>query len=1161
MSNSGLRISIPRTSTLSDAESKYTSFTVVVETSISTWEVQRRYKQFASFNATLLSQKSPLCAVLPVFPKKKVMGLLQQTFVEERREALEAYLNQVIRLPHALTSKPIIDFLQSETAQNLSIHLQMVSMGSQLANCQSLCSNLKEQLIRSNEEIRKYTSTIDFMNGRINALENIINGNGNNGSGMMQATPAKIGSSKVDVDTTPHSESSWSGVTNDSEISDQNKSGELSELKIRTGHDEASSSMNKSDIVNPIPMSPKPGYFIKQMLNLDKDLNHQSHQEGSNGRNSQEFFDDSSLRGSTDYWSSGSTHSFADLRDLDDDLDDDHEYQGDNLPESESKQRQQSTGSEIIPSVLLASGNDEVWERLIDEVVTMISPQESQVQYRLSASRYVGKCTRKILGAQVYEIGLQGLRCFLPDDPIRMSTFLCRGFESGWFVRLNEQMCRLSGGGNSNNNSSSSTDNTDTDTNSQHQAHALSNISFVNNNENNGHKLQCLVDNVLGVEVLANVRLELCLMAFFEDFDRLFGKDHLFKRSILLIRAWWVYESNVSTSCGISDFPFCILILSIVNRFHKQIHHPFHALSFFLAEYSTLDFEKQIITINGPVAKEKFLQEKNNSENDNLISADFLNRYRKLTLAIDEDESSTMELLSETIGDSSFSDAAYVSNRLLNKSNYIQTVCEYSPKPFIIAHPLLPGMIFDMPTAVLQRKKDSIVEAFRDGARALLPILSADLNSVNSGSINAHQMIEKFYKNVTARFGRGWRPDMPPLVGQSQSADQGILRTPSTSASNRVRSSSRGSQDHRLVTLSNDSSGSGPYASVETMSYALDKNDLTEEINIDDVFWISLDKLWEKVRYCNLILESQISESALRILSRQILYEKGALPVGEIGKMLQEACSGISNMSLVLKERFGGLKKFLESYPDDFVLANDHPFNPNVHLKDSLSIEELGMIMRGESLTRLSQGSSSSSKVKKNQRGGHATSNRTSIGRKKSPAPTMQLSQDIQQGMHVPIPYSRTFSSDSLSRRASSGNLSSRNNSMSGQYTMHNGNGNNGNNGNGNNNGIGNGNNNGNNGNGNNNNVPSSASLTQSIDEGSMLSTIQQRNHQQRNSMSSASDLDLGHFSQLGLMGMPDPMAPEFKPRVSGSSFGIGEPLNGQTRRRSSGGSQSHNNF
>ena len=102
-----------------------------------------------------------------------------------------------------------------------------------------------------------------------------------------------------------------------------------------------------------------------------------------------------------------------------------------------------------------------------------------------------------------------------------------------------------------------------------------------------------------------------------------------------------------------------------------------------------------------------------------------MNRYRKLTLAIDEDESSTMELLSETIGDNTYSDAAFVSNRLLNKANYVQTVCEYSPKPIIIAHPLLPGMIFDMPTAILQRKKESIVEAFRGGAKALLPILSA----------------------------------------------------------------------------------------------------------------------------------------------------------------------------------------------------------------------------------------------------------------------------------------------------------------------------------------------------------------------------------------------------------------------------------------------------
>ena len=65
-------------------------------------------------------------------------------------------------------------------------------------------------------------------------------------------------------------------------------------------------------------------------------------------------------------------------------------------------------------------------------------------------------------------------------------------------------------------------------------------MSFVSNNETSGHKLQCLVDASLGIEVLANVRLELCIVAFMEEFDRVLGKDHLFKRSVILIRAWWI---------------------------------------------------------------------------------------------------------------------------------------------------------------------------------------------------------------------------------------------------------------------------------------------------------------------------------------------------------------------------------------------------------------------------------------------------------------------------------------------------------------------------------------------------------------------------------------------------------------------------------------------
>jgi hypothetical protein len=70
-----------------------------------------------------------------------------------------------------------------------------------------------------------------------------------------------------------------------------------------------------------------------------------------------------------------------------------------------------------------------------------------------------------------------------------------------------------------------------------------------------------------------------------------------------------------------------------------------------------------------------------------------------------------------------------------------------------------------------------------------------------------------------------------------------------------------------------------------------------------------------------------VSETTLQALSKDILNERGPLPVGEIGKMLQEI-TGISTLSAYLKDKFGGLKKFLENFPDDFVIWFDltHPF-------------------------------------------------------------------------------------------------------------------------------------------------------------------------------------------------------------------------------------------
>jgi len=122
-------------------------------------------------------------------------------------------------------------------------------------------------------------------------------------------------------------------------------------------------------------------------------------------------------------------------------------------------------------------------------------------------------------------------------------------------------------------------------------------------------------------------------------------------------------------------------------------------------------------------------------------------------------------------------------------------------------------------------------------------------------------------------------------------------------------------------------------------------DDITNEL-IRDPLIAPLDTLYEQIRYCNFLLGAEVSESTLQALSKEILTERGPLPVGEIGKMLQEI-TGISTLSAYLKDKFGGLKKFLENFEDEFVICTDHPFNPHVFLKNTLTHDEYNLIISG----------------------------------------------------------------------------------------------------------------------------------------------------------------------------------------------------------------------
>ena len=109
---------------------------------------------------------------------------------------------------------------------------------------------------------------------------------------------------------------------------------------------------------------------------------------------------------------------------------------------------------------------------------------------------------------------------------------------------------------------------------------------------------------------------------------------------------------------------------------------------------------------------------------------------------------------------------------------------------------------------------------------------------------------------------------------------------------------------------------------------------------------VALSDLFDQIRYMDLVLVGRVSESALLALSLDILVGRGVLPVGEIGKSLQDIAP-TRNLSGKIKEKYGGLKKFLERYPEDVVICADHPFNPHVFLRKPLNRGDLELIAKG----------------------------------------------------------------------------------------------------------------------------------------------------------------------------------------------------------------------
>ncbi|KNA20218.1 hypothetical protein SOVF_054040 [Spinacia oleracea] len=235
--------------------------------------------------------------------------------------------------------------------------------------------------------------------------------------------------------------------------------------------------------------------------------------------------------------------------------------------------------------------------------------------------------------------------------------------------------------------------------------------------------VKCTVGGIC-VDISFNQTAGLCAFYFLEQVDRFIGKDHLFKRSVILIKAWCYYESRLLGGFHglISTYALETMVLHVINLFHSSLPCPLAVLYKFLEYYSTFDWNSYCVDINGlviiPFLPEIVVQSPQDCD-DVLLTDTFLRSSREAILS--------------SMGVGRTNDSAFsvkflnVLDPLKEDNNLGRSVCK--------------GNFFRIKSALTY------------GAKQLGGVLMLPLQNIQNG-------LEKFFKDTLERNGKGRRADV-----------------------------------------------------------------------------------------------------------------------------------------------------------------------------------------------------------------------------------------------------------------------------------------------------------------------------------------------------------------------------------------------------------------
>lgn len=99
----------------------------------------------------------------------------------------------------------------------------------------------------------------------------------------------------------------------------------------------------------------------------------------------------------------------------------------------------------------------------------------------------------------------------------------------------------------------------------------------------------------------------LCTLDFMQRVSRRVGKQHLLKKSIILLKAWMTYEASLlgSHAANMATYALYIIVIFLLNNFYDDLHTPLDVFrkffEFFGREAATFDWNENVLTIFGPI--------------------------------------------------------------------------------------------------------------------------------------------------------------------------------------------------------------------------------------------------------------------------------------------------------------------------------------------------------------------------------------------------------------------------------------------------------------------------------------------------------------------------------------------------------------------------------